>query len=1028
MPTVPQYNIGQVQSTGVNGTQSISAPADAFGGNVARAQVGFGQQMAKQADVWHEHEMQMQEIYEKGVLRELDNNYTTHITEALHDPENGFLSLSGRNALDAKDSTFESITEYRKSLEKDLNPRMLRNWNAMADVRTKNAQGSIYKHSSQELINYNKVELLARIENSKQDAINNKEDPVSLTTNIQVMLNELKEQIQDVYGIDSENPRDEGEQDIVNNEVLKHTSAIHASIIDAFINEGSPEKALKHFKTFESAMLPEVRAKAEKLVSDETLKSESQRLATEIIGTNNDFQAQLKEARKIEDADLQDMTVTRIKARKAEDDAIEKDRQDEAYSSAQDTLANTDSIFYDKSIFKTGVWETLSGPQKNSITAVLNARKNAVSENIKNTTEAKKKIQKAKKDIQDQVRFNYLRDLAKTNFKEFSKVNLNLFRPFLTTANLDTLKTLKEKGPEYFAKTEDLLKSTLTSLGYNISNELNHTPEGRQIRAFKNELNRRLLSYQQEEGGAYMNDTAVYRVLVDMAAEPEWRFTQGTNEVEYRKSSDELFAGMVSRIGWDIADLNTHIGDGSLVTDFKFRVNQLEAEHWDVYGEKPHDQDYQKILNTAYYDMIAEDLIKPATITNEVVYRANTNDQLKGLLADLGLTIDDYDKPTPAGDMVRKVVGYVNNQESAFWFGGGKGESANDMQYRNILENVKTIIQKGGGIETVDKSSFTTDHKQINKQAFIDVGLDQDNLEEAPDSEEGERARNFNNRLTNELEKFYKENTTNPTRQQWQVIVNDIVGDKVFVEDFGGDELLTHATVPSDELKNTYVEIDGKDVFLSEIKDRLRLEHILKKNNMRSWEADVAKLSLIPEGVLKKSLEKYYLKKGEKKVLSADLLYANYRNFVNQKESEKKASDAKKKLDKATSHSNKIITNTSNMTDAKAVKALKSHTSNILNKINWENDPKYTKKAKKHGSIGVKLKLMQKELDTINDYLDSIKGDKTHDWDLIFSTNVNDSYLSLTEPEGGESITNQYQNLQVEALRKRKEELEGLLQ
>jgi hypothetical protein len=71
---------------------------------------------------------------------------------------------------------------------------------------------------------------------------------------------------------------------------------------------------------------------------------------------------------------------------------------------------------------------------------------------------------------------------------------------------------------------------------------------------------------------------------------------------------------------------------------------------------------------------------------------------------------------------------------------------------------------------------------------------------------------------------------------------------------------------------------------------------------------------------------------------------------------------------------------------------------------------------------------MQKELDTINDYLDSIKGDKTHDWDLIFSTNVNDSYLSLTEPEGGESITNQYQNLQVEALRKRKEELEGLLQ
>ena len=760
MPTVPQYNIGQVQSTGVNGTQSISAPADAFGGNVARAQVGFGQQMAKQADVWHEHEMQMQEIYEKGVLRELDNNYTTHITEALHDPENGFLSLSGRNALDAKDSTFESITEYRKSLEKDLNPRMLRNWNAMADVRTKNAQGSIYKHSSQELVNYNKVERLARIDNYKIDAINNKGDLPSLIRNIKVGLDELEEQIQEVYGIDSENPRDEDEQDIVDNEKLKYTSAIHDSIIDAFIKEGSPEKALGHFEMFESAMLPNVRAKNGKLVSDETLKERAQTKTDAIMKMSGLTELEQEaEALKIKDSNLRDEVFRRVKIR-------------------QTSVAND--------------------------------------------------LTRIEKEAKDKV---------------------------------------------------DLLLS-----------------EGKT----KDDIDPKLWDAMSDADEAKANSTiaTTNKLLREAAQKRETEISKMASEAMY------------------------------------FQLDKIAHENFELFKTVP-------------------------------------------LISFTGL-IDKSD-----------------------------------------LDKLIEKQRKG------PHSSNTLSDTDLIKTAMASVGLEWKNLIK-PD---GEKERNFHNKYEQRVDRFAKLNNRDPNPDEKQNLLFEVANNMVFVASYSSDEQFVLGTLTSEQEEFAYSMVNGEQIFHSKIKatDRALIIKTLQElkqpiNAQRIAEEFVSlRDKEIDAGEMTR--EEFLNEHGDTDG-NVTVWQAN-NTSIKIKERELEQIQTKSN---SLSHSIKIITDTSDMSNAEAIKAIKSHTGNILNKINWQNNPKATRKAKRQNLVGVITPLMQKELDTINEYLASINTESTHKWDLIFGTNVNLSLIASEGGEDGESMTDQYQDFQVESLRKRKQELEGLLQ
>jgi len=574
------------------------------------------------------------------------------------------------------------------------------------------------------------------------------------------MLNELKDQIQEVYGIDSENPRDEGEQDIVNNEVLKHTSAIHASIIDAFINEGSPEKALKHFKTFESAMLPEVRAKAEKLVSDETLKERAQTKTDAIMKMSGLTELEQEaEALQIKDSNLRDEVFRRVKIR-------------------QTSVAND--------------------------------------------------LTRIEKEAKDKV---------------------------------------------------DLLLS-----------------EGKT----KDDIDPKLWDAMSDADEAKANSTiaTTNKLLREAAQKRETEISKMASEAMY------------------------------------FQLDKIAHENFELFKTVP-------------------------------------------LISFTGL-IDKSD-----------------------------------------LDKLIEKQRKG------PHSSNTLSDTDLIKTAMASVGLEWKNLIK-PD---GEKERNFHNKYEQRVDRFAKLNNRDPNPDEKQNLLFEVANNMVFVASYSSDEQFVLGTLTSEQEEFAYSMVNGEQIFHSKIKatDRALIIKTLQElkqpiNAQRIAEEFVSlRDKEIDAGEMTR--EEFLNEHGDTDG-NVTVWQAN-NTSIKIKERELEQIQTKSN---SLSHSIKIITDTSDMSNAEAIKAIKSHTGNILNKINWQNNPKATRKAKRQNLVGVITPLMQKELDTINEYLASINTESTHKWDLIFGTNVNLSLIASEGGEDGESITDQYQDFQVESLRKRKQELEGLLQ
>ena len=1051
MPTVPQYELGQVQSSGVNGMQNISAPADAFGANVARAQSGMGQEISRQAEIMFQREQKVQQAYEKGVLRELDNNLSSYIRDSLTNQESGFMMLTGRNAMSAKGALVENINEYRKSLEKDLNPRMLNNWSTMADSRVNSANNTISDHVMRETINYNKTESASRLAGLAEDvklaglSTDDEGNNPEAQKYVAVGVIEINSQLMDEFGIDVNSPRDEGEQEIINNAHLKFTTLAHTSVIDSLIADQRPSVAKRYFEANQGEIDQATQDKIKKVLDTETQRAEAQRVTDEIRQNPDlDIKAQLEIAREIKDSALRDAVVERLKTRDAEDDAIATENQSIAYDAAQKLLTDHPQAT-SRTVIPADVFESMSGAQRLQIDNVLNARKKALLDaNEKHLVKVAKR-NKEIKEIEDQIRFNYLYDLAKNNFADFLKQDLNLYIGLMSETNLKTLKDLREgnQNLDLLGTVDEMINSTLSGLGWDTSKALDQGPDGETIRAFTNQLRFKMAQYELENGKGSANEPQVWQMLADMAADGQWRNTQITNEVDLRVPTDHIFSAFVGQQGWDITKLNTITKDGGMLTDFRIRVNQMEAEHYASNTENPSDVVYQKILNTAYHEMIADGTIEGSpSIPIAVEFRSNNNDMLAGVVAQLGLSMSDFDKQTPEADKLRSFVDMVKNAETTYW--KDNRENASDLEYQRILNDQGFIFASKHGIQhQPNNASFTPDHKIINKQAFNDVGVEQEWLEQDLNTEQGERARAFNNRLTIESEEFWNEHGKNPTKEEWQDIVNNIVGDQVYVNGWSvPDKIYSIATLTKTMVKAAYVDVDGEQVFLDKIStvDRSRIKTTLQNNDMRDWAQDIAKLSLIPEDELANLIEAYYLKTGRKQQLSADLLYTSQKSFDAQKpvakiiEKEQKPVGDKTHLktepvvdavaikvdDTSSSADNaggltltpvnkkelKLVTDTKKIKDQyKAVTKIKQNTQKILKHIKAPTDSSED---------------LQKELDTINEYLEHKgKGKERHYWEKAITW---DASPAVTK-KGLKGLRNQQRKL----ISERKVEIEAKL-
>ena len=499
MPTVPKYQGGQVNARGINARQNIRVTSDAFGGNIAKAQIGLGREISKQGDMLFNHQMEIRDEYDKGVMREMDNNYSSYIREKWTD----FSQLKGRAALDAKQAHEDEIKAYRVKLAKDLDPRLMNSWNAMADARTNNVLNKTAAFTSQQTIVYNEAQTLARIASQTHEAGACFDNIKCIRSAMQVGLNDVKDLMQSKYGIDANNAKNEGEKAIIAQARLAFTSDAHTQVIEN-LEIDFPSKALDYYKANKAEIDSSTYNTLESRLEDGTLRKRAQRTTDEIL-TNaelvGDNKAQLEAARKIEDPKLRDEVVSRILNRQSQNKSNRLASEDGAYDQVQKHIVKGGS----KDGLPPGVWDAMSGSQQRTIQAVLDTR-------VANSL-------KPKNPVQAKTNFYALEDLAHNNYEEFKKLNLGLYIGLVDEVDLDNLRKLQKSHTAVKSSLtrKEQLKMTLGSMNMYFSNFEKNGDSGDRVRAFIATVDAKVARFVENKNRE-PDDQEYQKILLDVSA------------------------------------------------------------------------------------------------------------------------------------------------------------------------------------------------------------------------------------------------------------------------------------------------------------------------------------------------------------------------------------------------------------------------------------------------------------------------------------------------------------------------------
>jgi hypothetical protein len=123
------------------------------------------------------------------------------------------------------------------------------------------------------------------------------------------------------------------------NEITKHVSETHISVVDRMVDLDQPNQAREYYNTYKGEISGKDQVRIEKNLQAGTVKLESQIASEKIVNQGMSMSAALDEARKIEDPDLKDETVRRVKDRYEEKAQAQRTQDDINTNAARRNLA-----------------------------------------------------------------------------------------------------------------------------------------------------------------------------------------------------------------------------------------------------------------------------------------------------------------------------------------------------------------------------------------------------------------------------------------------------------------------------------------------------------------------------------------------------------------------------------------------------------------------------------------------------------------------------------------------------------------
>lgn len=324
MAKVPSYqpqvqaNLGQAQQVNVQTNQ------EAFGGG--QDPRALQQATGSVVDAFAQYRMQSDEV----AVTEADGKASKTVNELIFNPKDGFMAKKGKDAFGIEKDYVPAFQKSMDQIESSLsNDRQKALFGARKAQYALKFEADMQKHMSAQGTAYDKEVTDSRIAVAKNDALLNfaDQDAVKNAVNTQrgVIENFAK--------------RNGMSPEWTQNEISKNVSETHISIVDRMVDLDQPNQAKEYFELYKGEISGKDQARIEKNLKTGSIKLESQIASEAIFNKGLSVGAALEEARKIENPELKDETVRRVKDRYAEIGENERIQNDINVNAARRGLA-----------------------------------------------------------------------------------------------------------------------------------------------------------------------------------------------------------------------------------------------------------------------------------------------------------------------------------------------------------------------------------------------------------------------------------------------------------------------------------------------------------------------------------------------------------------------------------------------------------------------------------------------------------------------------------------------------------------
>lgn len=223
MPAVPQYDPQQVALRPVTSAKQQQLGPEAFGVGVGADIARLGGTLADIAQV----RAQEKDRVDEGAAKQLDVEMEAFERETLWNPETGFFSLNGIDALNAREQVEKQLQAKAAELEgRGQTPQQKEMFGAVTRQRLSSALGRIDKHALDASEFYQQETTNARAISFADTAKVNFADPEAQTLSLTNMVNEI-----------AEATRQKGlGQDVFRRDAQKALDDVHGTVLAQLIN------------------------------------------------------------------------------------------------------------------------------------------------------------------------------------------------------------------------------------------------------------------------------------------------------------------------------------------------------------------------------------------------------------------------------------------------------------------------------------------------------------------------------------------------------------------------------------------------------------------------------------------------------------------------------------------------------------------------------------------------------------------------------------------------------------------------